>query len=75
MDDAHNETTDMEVLGNLEERGVCDGSDLADLVECEIKRVASWRSVTFLSNAFARPWPTHHRSSNQWQQTVSRLVP
>ena len=55
MDDAQNRTTDMKVLRNFEERGVCDGSDLDDLVECEIKGVATWRSVTFLSNVFVRP--------------------
>lgn len=39
--DAHDGMTDLEVFGNFKERGVCDGSYLDDLVECEIKGVAT----------------------------------
>lgn len=42
MADAHNGTTDLEVFRKFKERGVCDGSDLDDLVECDIKGVATW---------------------------------
>ena len=34
--------TDLEVLGHFEKRGVCDGNNLDDLVEREIKGVAPW---------------------------------
>ena len=34
-------TTNLEILGDLEQRGMCDGSDFDDPVECEIKGVTS----------------------------------
>jgi len=39
---AQRKTTNLEVLGYFEERRMCDGSDLDDLVERKIKGVATW---------------------------------
>ncbi|KAF8552882.1 hypothetical protein OG21DRAFT_1510970 [Imleria badia] len=44
-------TTDLEVLGNLGQRGVRDGSDFDDLVKCEVKGVTSWVQASLSTRA------------------------